>query len=289
MGFPVQQMHLCWPTWTSTQYKFLFYVRPWPYQEGTTKKVKLSSLGRIQVQLVEKHCIGRLEGGSHVPCPQVSNTNVMRCQTCRSNDLTSSCAACRGETCLNPKAKHSYCSNPFVCYLAGFLPNLIKVGVAIKSRFLERVFEQGADFATILDVKQNGKRAKRLEHSIAQMNISDRLRKQRKRKALYTGVLQRLSSKFYTYRQKIGEKFSLKDHPVLELYKKAGYPHLKRKPLSISLKKGKRISGEIIGVKGSWIVFQERTSVYALNSWNLAGWVVKKIDTKMKTQSLLFQ
>lgn len=288
MNLTKEQIHLCWPLWSPDNFKFFFYGRKWPYRERNYIKLDFSKLGRIQLQLVELHCIGRLRGNTPIPCPQVKKTREMLCKECRTNNLTTNCAACRGETCLNPQAKDEYCNAPFVCYLAGFLPDSIKVGVTLKHRFLQRVFEQGADLATILTVKSNGKKAKKLEHTIAQMGIPDRLRKKEKRKGLYTGTLQTLLTKFHSHIQKLREKFSFNRTPqVLKLYNEANYPSLKRKPLTITLKKQKRISGKLIGVKGSWIVFQERTSVYALNSWNLAGWVVQKTDKKMKTQSLL--
>lgn len=290
MNLEVYPLHLCWPKWNSVSFDFSFHVRPWPYQGRNSTHFTLSKERRVQFQLVERHCIGFLNGGTHQPCPHVADTHVLQCETCRDNKLTSSCAACRGDTCRNPQARDTYCRNPFVCYLAGFLPKLIKVGVTLKTRYLQRLFEQGADIATILAIKPSGKQAKQLEQSIAELEVTDRVRKAEKRRGLYNGSLQNLSSRFQTYKNHIKNKFSMKrNYTTLKLYKKAPYPHLKRKPLSLPLKKQKRISGKVIGIKGSWFVFQERKMYYAINVWELAGWVIQKTDTQMKTQLPLFE
>lgn len=243
---------------------------------------------RIQLLLEEKHCIGRIQGGTPRPCEHVEETNTRQCPACRSKQTIQTCALCTGDECLNPSMRSTYCQNPFVCYLAGFLPDILKVGVAVKRRYRRRVYEQGADLATVLAVKPNGQKARKLEHTIAEMEITDRVRKREKLRGVYTGSLDQLCEKFQTVRTEIAENFDLPvNHQILALYELAEYPSLNKKPLTVQLRNGKKISGELRGIKGSWLILQELDAFYALNVWQLAGWVVSHTEKRMRVQSSL--
>ncbi|NIQ04302.1 MAG: DUF2797 domain-containing protein [Candidatus Korarchaeota archaeon] len=243
---------------------------------------------RIQLLLEEKHCIGRIQGGTPRPCEQVEETNTRQCPACRSKQAIQTCALCTGGECLNPSMRRTYCQNPFVCYLAGFLPDILKVGVALKRRYRRRVYEQGADLATVLAVKPNGQKARKLEHTIAKTKITDRVRKREKLWGVHAGSLNQLWEKFQTVRNEVTKTFNLPvNHQILALYELAGYPSLNKKPLTVELRKGKRISGELRGIKGSWLILQELDAFYALNVWQLAGWIVSHTEKRMRVQSSL--
>lgn len=282
------QFHVCWPTWDSNEFRFHFYAKEWPYKNQTYDFFPPIGKKRVQFKLLEQHCVGRLQGGNFQPCEHVEETSEFQCSRCESKQVTTSCAPCNGLKCINPEARETYCENPFVCYLAGFLPARIKVGVALEHRFIRRVFEQGADIATILTIEPNGMKAKKLEHNISKMGVTERLRKDEKVSGLYSGSTQKLLKEFSRIRTHITEKFNLQSQDnIYKLYKRAKYPRLNKKPFKLDLQKEKYVSGKIIGVKGPWMVLKERSSHYILNVWDLAGWVIKKTNRRMKVQALL--
>lgn len=164
----------------------------------------------------------------------------------------------------------------------------MKVGVSLKQRFTKRVFEQGADVATILTVAPNGKQARQLEHQITEEGIRDKVRKREKLKGLYKCSFDPLLKDFQKTVGNLSMRFNFDEsHVIRKPHEEAHYPTLSRAPYVMKIRKGKVISGEILGVKGSWIIVKENGGIHAVNAWKLAGWVVKKSGKSMKAQTSL--
>ncbi len=114
--------------------------------------------GDLSLRLGARSCVGRWEEDTYVPC---DSPEWPTCPSCREFNP---CAACKG-TCLKGEKT---CLEPHAVYLAMFRPNIAKIGVAKASRLHDRLREQGADIAAVLEYAPDGECARRKERELQQ-------------------------------------------------------------------------------------------------------------------------
>jgi len=121
------------------------------------------------------HCIGKMEEGKHVPCPNREPVDVHRvCQACaapRIPNLEHVFDPMPGCTC-------QFCARDHVVYIA-FYGDRVKVGMTSAARVPERLIEQGADAFIVASKLPSRYHARELEIRLSRdigipQSVSDR-------------------------------------------------------------------------------------------------------------------
>jgi hypothetical protein len=119
-----------------------------------------------------RRCIGSFEGGVYRPCMmrRVVSGQHDQCPQCASSWIpVQNCIfepACDGLHDMPCGKGGSICALPHHVY-AAFFGDLIKVGMTLSSRLLERGIEQGADAMAMLGTYPNRQAARRAENDIS--------------------------------------------------------------------------------------------------------------------------
>ena len=144
-----------------------------------------SEMGINKMQLLDKKlsftigkrkCIGSFSKGNHVPCPNTLDAHDVFCNDCAIADDYCMCMRCTGEKCINEKQRNSCEKNSYFLYLAAF-DNVLKVGISLDRRIMERLIEQGADMGAKIAKIQDGMIVRQVEQQVKnELGIVDRLR-----------------------------------------------------------------------------------------------------------------
>ncbi len=207
-------------TWASGGLDLLW--RPWP--SGTAAEAEGQEPQRwpiargMALELVaarpgmpgERRCVGYRppRGGPPQPCPEwraMPPGGHSQCEDCERREGRLEIVASDGSRPpTGPRA--AYLMSAHEVYLAGFAPELFKVGVANAGRTALRVLEQGAPVGLVIGRADDGMAARRLEHAISLAGARERIPVSVKLRALYPapdatallrqldGELERLSS-----------------------------------------------------------------------------------------------
>lgn len=217
------------------------------------------------------------------PCP--SKAELKRgynCSSCYQADLVQPCLICDGTKCLaEPSLQRSCQKATAYVYVASFGLNRVKVGVAHKTRIPQRWIEQGANLAKRIMVG-NGMEVRRLEKAVHNalkvlsglktIEKVDTLWKKRNVKAEALALakieekIQRRFSSFPFYHEPLHNLSSIYNLPMLD-----------RKPLELKVKENLKISGKILGAKGSLLLLSIGNLPHFLNLKQLVG---RKIEQK---------
>jgi hypothetical protein len=122
--------------------------------------IKISKGEKLNYKLVDCVCIGP---SFDEPCPNCSEDGP-QCKDCAPLGVYP-CVMCKGTECMLPKRRLECSKTPYTIYLASF-GEIVKVGVSIRERLMQRWLEQGAEFACELKIVKDGLIARKLENLV---------------------------------------------------------------------------------------------------------------------------
>ncbi|NHJ38726.1 MAG: DUF2797 domain-containing protein [Asgard group archaeon] len=249
-------------------------------------ELKVDTPLAIQVSANEpKFCVGFTnDDGEHVPCPtaEMIPLNKVQCQTCSLNEFYICRSYCIGDFChpSSEKAKvHCWKTSAYVyvTYIAG------KFKIGSSTSPIRRWITQGSD-AGIKIARGVGLEPRALEQQLsAELSLSLAIRMSQKfkqigiliNKADITNQIESILDKMYnsiTTKSKILiPRRELENITYLDNYY-GKINQLKVRPLIKNLtNKGLKISGNVVGVKGSILVLKNNETYYATNLNSLIG------------------
>lgn len=228
---------------------------------------------KIAVKIGEKKCIGHFAGGKHVKCP---NDGVIErgyyCNECRLRDDFFLCVQCDGSQCINKKRREDCKEERYFVYLAAF-DSLVKVGISMEFRVLERLVEQGADMAAKVGVVKDGLIVRRLEHEIMKsIGVVDRVWGDKKHELIFGNPNNAAIALFNAISRL--KKTSFAEYMIYpEIHDFRKYYRLDRvpsHPKKFAVSNGKEISGTVVAAKGNLIIV-ENGYYHAINAHDLIG------------------
>lgn len=229
----------------------------------------------------ERYCVGTydLQTFNTAPCSERKlldkTTSSNYCPRC--TNINGFNPAFYNTSALSPQQR-SYNNTPHIVYLAFFLPNIIKVGIASKARMSIRLMEQGALYAVIVGEFEDAYKARQLEKHIKDSaRLSESIRSSVKVNSLCDNRYDSEDAKkclddvCLKYGIEYEEQYDLMTH-----YFKKGTPsfhfpsRLNRYEESDYL-----ISGRLIGLIGDAVIF-EKNGAHFVSS--IKKWVSHKIE-----------
>ena len=228
---------------------------------------------KIDVKIGEKSCIGHFSRGKHIKCGNsVKIDRGYYCNECRLRDDFFLCATCDGTSCVNMRRRDDCREEKYFIYLAAF-DSLIKVGISMEFRILERLVEQGADMAAKVGIVKDGKLARLVENDIVKsLGIVDRVFGDRKHDLLFGSPNNAAINLFNCINRLRNSSFT----PYMiypEIYDFRKYYHLNRvykQPKKFSVENEAEISGTVVAAKGNLIVV-ENGDYHTVNAHELIG------------------
>jgi hypothetical protein len=183
-----------WPAWAATG---AASVRSAPSPEAAGETLRwaigrgatLSLTSALPGMPGERRCIGYRppDGGPQRLCPQwraLPRGGRAQCEACERREGRLEVVASNGSRSpTGPRA--GYLRSAHEVYLAGFAPDVLKVGVSGAGRTPLRVLEQGAPAALIVGRADDGMAARRLEHHLGLLGARERVPVRTKRRLLY--------------------------------------------------------------------------------------------------------
>lgn len=228
-------------------------------EDGEVHREPLGPGMELAYTLGRRHCAGEVNGGSHAACdaPDAPYCDV------HTDDWP--CARCTGQ-CDKPLPS---CNEEHAVYLAGFAPDVLKVGVTRLARLPVRLREQGADRAAHLHTVSDGRIARRIERELA-TSLPDQVTVRTKLAGLamsvdesaWTDALDRYET-IDTFRFDYG--LELSERPVSEIL----------------------ATGTVIGTKGRLLVIRRGGGTYAVDFRDLVGYDLEPGATDRDLQANL--
>ena len=218
----------------------------------------------VALTLGRRGCVGRWEGGTHVPCDSDVAPSCDRCGDAAADP----CVACRG-VCRKPEKT---CFEEHSVYLAVFAPGAVKVGVSRARRLEARLAEQGAGAGCEIARLPDGEAARRLEASL-RAQYPDRMTFEEKLAAgPVDAVLEAIQGR----------------HEVIRALRFRHFPRDPwMRPIVVRPREGLTISGRTFGVRGQALVLEKLGSLYAVNLDSLAGYDCELKKGRQSLQSTL--
>ena len=214
--------------------------------DGDVEYLDASPGTTLSYGLGERRCAGTVHEGGHIAC---ENPDAPYCDSHASVWV---CARCTG-TCLKDEMD---CHEEHAMYLAGFAPDVFKVGVTRRWRLETRLREQGADRAAHVRTFPDGRVAREIESELASGDdLVDRVRVPTKLagfgRSVDAGAWDALLDRFDPIeRFTFDYGFDLADRPVTETM----------------------AAGTVRGWKGRVVVLDRNGSTYAVDARELVGY-----------------
>lgn len=224
--------------------------------------VKSFSLsGDVSLSLGTKSCIGRWGGETYFPC---DSPEWPTCGGCREFNP---CAVCGG-VCLKDEKT---CVEAHAVYLAMFRPNIFKIGVAKASRFHDRLREQGADIAAVVEYAPDGELARRKERELQQRyGIKGNVR--------------------YSQKQQIDTELDWEAWHTwkarLDACDEVKLDYFSERPWMRPLRVRDALLGRVIGLKGRLLVLEKDATLYSFDLNSALGAEVFPINVSERQMSL---
>lgn len=227
----------------------------------------------IAVKIGEKKCIGHFSKGRHIKC---TNDAVIDkgyyCNECRLRDDYFLCVQCDGSECINPKRREECKEEKYYVYLAAF-DSLVKVGISMEFRIMERLVEQGADMAAKIGIVKDGMVVRALEHEIMKsIGVVDRVWGDKKHELIFGNPNNAAIALFNAINRL--RKTSFSQHMIYpEIHDLRKYYRLNNvpvRPKKLAVKPGSEISGRVVAAKGNLVVI-ENGDFHAFNAHDLIG------------------
>ena len=240
--------------------------------ENEIKRIPLLS-NTFSLSVGRRTCIGHFHDGRHVSCPNRREIGgEWHCNECKLNDDFFLCMKCTGEECINDKQRSSCEVNMYFVYLAAF-NSLLKVGISYHFRLLERLIEQGADFAAKIAAVKDGKEVRRVEQEIKNyLNIQDKVAGDEKYRMLFgnpnlavANIVQAISN----LRNNGVSKYMVPPevYDLRSYYRLNNVPYM---PGKLHIKDNMNLSGQCVAAKGNILVFKD-SNFFSVNAHDLIG------------------
>jgi hypothetical protein len=213
-------------------------------EDGSIRRESLAAGVELAYTLGSRHCAGVLADDEHYVCDAEAAPH------CADHQDDWPCARCIGH-CDKPVPS---CEAEHAVYLAGFAPDILKVGVTRLTRLPERLREQGADRAAHLHTVSDGRIARRIEGELA-TELPDRVSTATK----LAGIAQPVDDTAWAEaldRYEAADTFSF-DYGL----------ELTERPLAETL-----ASGTVVGTKGRLLVLDRGGGTYAVDLRDLIGY-----------------
>ncbi len=231
-------------------------------------------------------CAGSCSEGIWKPCPE-KTTGKAKCDLCKARERKDSFVFTVfdgfDEQHLSPSDLDKI-SGPHVVYLALFDTNIIKVGVAKKTRKVLRQIEQGAHFTAFIAETPDGIKARQIETLIRNNGLQDKVKVSRKKDLLMPEISDS-EGKALLEEIFVQHKSIFSEYPVLKdfLLEKSEFVdwdsvyHLcevmqSPKSLhSVELSQGESVSGIIRAIKGPFLILEIPDEFIVLCAKDLTG------------------
>ncbi len=212
-----------------------------------------------------RRCVGSFIDGSYEPCKMRSAVSGQfdQCPLCASSWIpVQNCVfepECDGVNITNEKCMGGggdICAKPTHVY-AAFYGDLVKVGMTLSTRFMERAIEQGADAVARLGTYPNRRAARDAENMLSRaLHATQWVRKTTFLKAQFA------ARDRDTYQERLDQLLGALNGPAVD---PGPVEMLDRYPLSpydpskaAFAEVAGRHRGEVLGCKGKWLIYRLR-------------------------------
>jgi len=217
--------------------------------------------GSLSFEISRRTCIGRWQDGVYHSC---DSAEFPVCGSCMEFNA---CAICTG-TCV--KARKT-CLEKHAAYIAMFRPDIFKIGVAKACRLNDRLREQGADMAAVLEYFPDGELARRHERELQKRHgVKGSVRESQKQNVdteLDWAAWEAMKAKMNICNEIPLHYFDLP---------------LWMRPLRVT----NELVGRVIGVKGRLLVLERRSTLYGFDLKNILGAEVFPFEGSKRQTSL---
>jgi len=217
--------------------------------------------GSLSFGIGRRTCIGKWQAGVYHPC---DSEEVPVCGSCREFNA---CAICTGRCLKDEKT----CLEEHAVYVALFRPDIFKIGVTKASRLNDRLREQGADVAAVVEYVLDGELARRRERELQECyGIKGTVR--HSQKMLLDTELDWAAWDAMKAKMDIHEDIKLRyfDLPLW------------MRPLQVK----NMLLGRFVGVKGRLVVFEKDATLYGFDLNYILGAEVFSIRSSKRQLSL---
>ncbi len=236
----------------------------------------------------ERKCVGSVFENKWQPCPQKA-VGKQKCDFCRSRERSFIYTVFDGFDRSNvSETDLQKISTPHIVYLAFFDGELIKVGVSHLERKTIRQLEQAAHFTLFVAETKNGIEARQIETILKRSGMADKVKITQKRDFLFPEVTSENGEKvlrnlWETKVSALNEFDKLKTQilstPEFQSWEKFyGTDQIEKlsKPYhSIeNLKKDESVSGEILAIKGPFLIIDVGEEIVSFCVKDLLGYEV---------------
>ena len=215
----------------------------------------------LSLGIGRRTCVGKWQGDVYYSCDSET------IPVCGSFQEFNACAICTG-TCLKDEKT---CLEKHAVYIAMFRPDIFKIGVTKASRLNDRLREQGADVAAVVDYALDGELARRRERELQKRHgIRGTVRHSQKMLVdteLDWAAWDAIKAKMDTHDE---TKFHYFDVPLW------------MRPLQVK----NMLLGNVIGVKGRLVVLEKDATLYGFDLNNILGAEISPIESSKRQLSL---
>jgi hypothetical protein len=256
--------------------------------QNALKKKELSIGEKFSITLVDEtqKCTGAKIKGEYRPCPD-NFVGSKKCEKCKKAEDYFPCQFCNGFNCSRfREEKIENCDSDHMVYLALFDTDLVKVGVSRVSRGKARQFEQGSHFTRVFAKGMSGVMARRIETTLIKSGFPDKIPATRKKNILFPELSLEEGKSI------LEEKYNFAQDQIISLMPemkkflvenefwdmRSFYAEfvdvLKEYALLVhieTLEEGESVSGDLVMVKGSFLVINTKTELVVILAKNLVG------------------
>lgn len=222
----------------------------------------------------KKTCIGYYSGGRNFLCPEERALDSgWCCNECKMNDDYFLCMQCTGKECINPKQREECSETVYYIYLAAF-SSILKVGISLERRIMERLIEQGADLGALIALVKDGKDVRLIEQQISsELKIVDRIRGYQKHELIFGNPNAAAINIFNAIKKLQGRDFSRytikpEIYDLRPYYKLHNVLSGTRK---IDVSDGCELKGRVVAAKGNIMILENGGRFFSLNSHDIIG------------------
>lgn len=272
-------------------------------EDGVVRQQFLSLNTKFSVSLTRAvpHCTGAFIKKEFRACPQ-KNVGQKKCEACKKAEDYFPCQFCNGFNCNRFRdEKIPNCDADHMVYLALFDNDLVKVGVSGMGRGKARQYEQGSHFTRVLAQGMSGVMARRIETTLIRAGLPDKVPATKKKNILFPEISLEegesiLAEKFSFAKDQIislmpeMKKYVIDEQEekifwdMREYYKKISEEIQEKFQLPIhvlSLEEGESVAGELVMVKGSFLVLHTGTELAVLLAKDFVGRDISFDDCEM--------
>ncbi len=215
----------------------------------------------MSLRLGTKSCVGRWQDETYVPC---DSPEWPTCYSCREFNP---CAVCSG-TCLKDEKT---CLEGHAVYVAMFRPSVFKIGVAKAARLHDRLEEQGADIAAVVEYAPDGEIARRKEREL------------QKRYGIKGNVR-------YSQKQRIDTDIDWDAWHAwkkrLDAHDEVTLSYFDERPWMRPLHVKDALLGHVFGLKGRLLILEKDATLYSFDLNDALGAEVFPVDVSKRQISL---